>query len=429
MGRVFILFAFLLVSGAVHAAKGKITYLPKDGGPPVDLTPATSFGALAGRYSPIIGIATAAAEACIETNCINMLTGQNAKPPPVPGWSDPATPPQTSGLEAFWSWYNDGSKKFSSALSACASQTAAAYPDGPWVHAGVGETYACGSSICTQCLAEYMPQPGRVETLYYVQEGHDCPTGYQYVNNTCTLIPGSFVQWPSDGKPTFALDSNYNWIPHPNDPDTINPATGQPYTPPPSVGSLYSHDEHGNPTETTVTPQPGGGTKTTQKTQGVNPSTGTTDVTVHETTTNNAGDVVNYTYQYHANTTLTDLGKQSKDLTLPDDYARENTLQNTNTKLQSILDEMKKPPEAPPSIPNNEQGPTNENIPLPQISESGPELGSGGCPADIRIPAMGATITVPTGPICTGAVYVGPMILAFAWFLAARIVAGGLPLD
>jgi len=37
--------------------------------------------------------------------------------------------------------------------------------------------------------------------------------------------------------------------------------------------------------------------------------------------------------------------------------------------------------------------------------------------------------TTLLGPMCLGAGYVAPLILGFAWFLAAKIVGGGLPLE
>jgi len=388
MMRFFVLVLLLMGSAQVYAAKGSIQYLPKNGGPPVELNPAIAFGQLAGRFSPIIGIATAAVQACVEAQCINMLTGKNATPPPVPGWSDPMTPPSTS--PASTSTY----RTCNGANQQCVTDPdPQASCDGSWQLAGA---YHGVFSTGTTCTGYRNSDGAYMGVRSTVPLDFACPTGYQLSGSTCYIIAGQegLVKWPSDGMPTFMLDANNNWIPHPNDPDTINPATGQPFTPPPSVGSLYSHDEYNNPTETTVQPTADGGTKTTQHTQGVNQTTGTTDTTTHQTTTDAAGNVVNYTYQYNANTSLSQV-TQPQNLTIPNDYARENTLQGTNTKLQTIIDEMKKPPEPPPTIPDNEEGPESSEIPLPTISADGPELGSGGCPADISISALGTTITVP----------------------------------
>jgi len=97
-----------------------------------------------------------------------------------------------------------------------------------------------------------------------------------------------------------------------------------------------------------------------QKTQGQDPQTCTTSTTTHETTLNNAGNIINYTYQYSTNTSI----DNSTSGELPTDYARENMLLDTKGKLQEMLDEIKKPPELPGGVNQNEPGPENENIQL-----------------------------------------------------------------
>lgn len=387
-----------------------------------EMATATAAGSLAGRLSPVVGTAIAAIGICLEfEGCASLLPGHDVTPPDVPGWSDPKTPPATT--PASTSSY----QTCNGAGQQCVTDpNPQASCDGSWQLAGA---YHGVYSTGTTCTGYRNSDGAYMGVRSTVPLDFTCPTGYQLSGSTCSLIPGQeqYVKWPADGKPTFMLDANGNWVPHPNDPDTLN-AQGLPFTPPDQWHTQYPHqqDQYSNPTQTHVEPQPNGGMKLQQKTQGVDPQTGTTATTTHETTFNSGGQVINYTYQYNGNTSIS--SSSGSNLQLPTDYAREATLQGTNTKLQSILDEIKKPPESPPGIPDHEEGPQSETIPFPTISESGPELGSG-CPPDISFAAMGTVITVPVGPMCEGANYVGPLIVAFAWLLAAKIVAGGLPLE
>jgi len=424
MNRLMLILVLSLFGSEAHAikAQGPIQYLPKDGGPPITLNPATQFMQLAGRYSPLIGIATAAVQACVETHCFNMITGQNAQPPAVPGWADPSTPPGTTATTT--RYVSNNGAAYDTPSEACtASQHDANWTDPFLESSGLSSYGACDIHSATDPNVTFGGAGG---SWYVPGTNTGCPTGYQLVSGVCQLIPAQAgsVKWPSDGAPTFMLDENNNWKPHPQDPDKINPATGQPYQTPDPFQSLFDQDEHGNPTDTKVTPQPDGGTKTTQKTEGQNPQTGTTDTTTHETTTNSQGTVINYTYQYHQNTTISNT---TQNQALPTDYARENTLAGTKAKLQEILDQMKKPPEPPGPVNQNEPGPENENIILPTISTDGQEFGNE-CPSNITFTALGSTFTISLTPMCQGASFIAPLIVGFAWLLAARIVAGGLPL-
>jgi|GEM_PF-2515001 hypothetical protein len=311
-----------------YSAKGKVELLPKDGGPPVSLSPSIGLGALAGRFASPVGIAVNAIQLCVELQCINMLAGRNAVPPAVPGWADPATPPTPVSTVERFQVYQLFSNKFPTGgrdtkERACAD--------------GVEEFNSAYHGIydpgTPNACKYYSDATGaQLGNLSFYHMPGQCSTGYQYNSSTgqCDLIPGQepFVQWPSDSIPTYYDDGDGVWKPYPRDPDVgglINP---------PSTVSSNDQDENGNPNKITVKPQSDGGVQTTIQTEGVNSGMGTTEVSQHQITTDIFGNVVNYTYQVFENQTINQINTQTGTLQLPDDYAREQTLQQVRDSLR-----------------------------------------------------------------------------------------------
>jgi hypothetical protein len=318
--RLILILVIVLIPGYGYAAKGSVQLLPKDGGPPISLSPSIGLGSLAGRFASPVGIAVNAIQLCVELQCINMLAGRAAKPPAVPGWADPTVPPSSSSF-----WYTAGGYLRSSPELACQAWSAANPQYG--VYTGT----AVGAGLNGDCLTDIWPNGA-------IAYNATCPSGYVFSGGGCMLSNANDARWPNDFIPMYYDDGDGIWKPYPRDPDTGGPL-------PPATLPSYDEDEYGNKNKTTVTPQSDGGTKTTQLTEGTNSQTGRTEVSKHEVTTNSAGDVINYTYQVFENTTLEQVSNTTQvgTIELPNDYAREQTLQQVRDSLQVT----------PQSIPSN----------------------------------------------------------------------------
>jgi hypothetical protein len=328
--RLILILVMAFIPCLGFAARGKVELLPKDGGPPVSLSPSIGVGALAGRFASPVGIAVNAIQLCVELQCINMVAGRAAKPPAVPGWADPTVPP--SSVAGYQRWVTLTSLGgFDTPESAC--QAFVVYKnsiDSVFRY----EYYDVTNITATTGTCRYDQirlSNGVSEGIngFGLTKGNFCPVGYSYSGGTCALSDESAVKWPSDAIDTYYDPNTGVWTPYPRDPDTGSIS-------PPATLPAYDEDEHGNKNKTTVTPQADGGVKTTQLTEGTNPQTGRTEVSKHEVTTNSAGDVVNYTYQVFENTTLEQISNTTQvgTIELPDDYAREQTLQEVRDSLK-----------------------------------------------------------------------------------------------
>lgn len=163
-----------------------------------------------------------------------------------------------------------------------------------------------------------------------------CPTGYSMSQGYCTVIDPWSVKWPADGIPTLQpAPDGTGFVPDPRDPDTVpaNPTSTEIQNP----SKDYHQDQYGNPTSTSIQPQPGGGYKIDQRVQTTNNNQTTT--TINNITINNLGSVTNISSTTvpgpieSASPTAT---PASPNIQFPTDYNRENTQLAVKSKLDEI---------------------------------------------------------------------------------------------
>jgi len=204
---------------------------------------------------------------------------------------------------------------------------------------GVSTTgYYCpdGTTVSgTQCLTPSCPS-GFTLTAGQCVQAATCPTGYAMSQGYCTIVDPGAVKWPADSIPTYIPnDAGTGFIPDPRDPDPI-PSTPTP-TEIQNSPNDYTKDQYGNPTSTSISPQPGGGYKIDQRVQTTNNNQTTT--TINNITINNAGNVTNI-----SSTTVPgpiDLASPAaapaaQKIEFPTDYNRENTQLAVKSKLDEI---------------------------------------------------------------------------------------------
>lgn len=165
-----------------------------------------------------------------------------------------------------------------------------------------------------------------------------CEAGYSLngSNGNCDLTDPEIVQWQPDNVPTVSM-SGGQLTPHPRDPDSAS------LTSPTSNISVTGTNEDGEPVRIDYTARPDGGLDIRVITQ-FNAPDGTTAVNDYRTTTNENGIVQNVVNLNTFNTSIADYagpipgpstGAAPVEIAidLPEDYARENTLQDIRNKL------------------------------------------------------------------------------------------------
>jgi len=193
---------------------------------------------------------------------------------------------------------------------------------------GVSSTCSTGFSnvggTCTKtdCPADYTMNGGTCEKKV-------CPSGFTLSGSTCNPVAGT---WTPDGAPTF-VNSGGTWTLHPKDPDI--PDTGTLPNPMEWTGM----DEYGNPAKVQIVPETNGGVTIKGWTQGVSPG-GQTTTTYNSIYINPAGTFSSAITNVYNGDIVTNSGTSTPPATtaLPTDYQRDATGQQTNTKLQTIID-------------------------------------------------------------------------------------------
>jgi len=195
--------------------------------------------------------------------------------------------------------------------------------------------YTANGATCTNNTTVYTCPSGGTLSGTTCTTSATCPTGYTLSQGYCTVIDPWSVKWPADSIPTYVPTADGTGLmPDPRDPDPI------PATPTPSEiqnpSQNYQQDPYGNPTSTTITPQPGGGYKVDQRVQTtVNNQTSTT---INNITINNYGivtDLGSRTVQGPIGT-ATPTGTVSNNIEFPTDYNKEATQQAVKSKLDEI---------------------------------------------------------------------------------------------
>jgi len=193
------------------------------------------------------------------------------------------------------------------------------------------------------CSALYLPSdpPSHVAISIGLSiDSYSAPTcqdGYGVnAQSRCAPITSEKQHWPVDGQPTIRPSSNGGWENHPSEADTLSGLSNT--NPTVNINGL---DANGNPTLHTITANPDGSVTVNIKTEIPN-SSGSKDVDNLSFTTNQFGDVTSVSNNVYNNTTINQVSPvpatnpqnpQPVDLKLPSDYAREQTLQSVDTKL------------------------------------------------------------------------------------------------
>jgi len=335
---------------------------------PTLLRTANAIGKLASKWPVVIGMSIADAVirdmAGQEVHWLPSGVQPTATHYPVPaGWSSPNNPPAGVGTQVVYrvTLYGTSTLYENTSLQAVAEAQCKAMGDsanGAPQHQMSLVSYSAQGIICAGYL--YGSYSASWSAGGY-SSATSCAAGYQLVSGSCVLNEGTtygYAQWPADGKGTLVNGGQWSgggasghWKDHVREPDAdkVSPPTG--------TFKRSGLDEYGNPTKEDLEPLPDGGVKYRRFTQGED-SVGAPVTVKHEVVTNNAGDVTNNTYQYFANQTIetvyneegTPTAAQPVDLQLPDDYARENTLQGTNEKLEQIKEQLEQDDTAFPAL-------------------------------------------------------------------------------
>ncbi len=169
-----------------------------------------------------------------------------------------------------------------------------------------------------------------------------CPRGYTLSGSVCNLTDPSLVQWPSDGVPTYRPSSSgTTFEAHPRDPDAAPNAGADGFR-------LITLDPFGNPIQEDWLPNNtvslGPGVTFKQSAQiSTDMQTQTTQRTVTADRNATITEVSSQTYNAPISAVNSGIAPSAAAITvnvpplnLPTDYARENTLQSTNTKLDTV---------------------------------------------------------------------------------------------
>lgn len=185
-----------------------------------------------------------------------------------------------------------------------------------------GYTNQGGTCVTQDCPAGYTMNSGTCSKL-------QCPAGFDLSGTMCNPVAGT---WTPDGAPTF-VNSGGTWTLHPKDPDI--PDTGTLPNPMEWTGM----DEYGNPAKVQIVPETNGGVTIKGWTQGVSPG-GQTTTTYNSIYINPAGTFSSAITNVYNGDIVTNSGTSTPPATtaLPTDYQRDATGQQTNTKLQTIID-------------------------------------------------------------------------------------------
>lgn len=177
-----------------------------------------------------------------------------------------------------------------------------------------------------------------------------CPSGYEYDGVACFLTQPDLPKWPSDGQPSYKPDGS----PQTRDPDNgVNPQPLPGYNP--AKNTIMSESgvtPEGYPIAQSITANPA--TQTTTVAQAVQNPNGDT-ATVTRVDVDPDGRVTNIQQQVVPVTqpvtqivqqitgTSASTGSGTGSITIPDDYARENTSQSIRDRIKDILDWLLQP--------------------------------------------------------------------------------------
>lgn len=381
----------------------------------------------------VVGLAAAyilqQGDEAMEQLRIQAGAGNHSGLPNPSGWVDSNTPPNTASIGFGPPQYcTGGSPTTETQPGSCVgvshtSVTAAAQAlcvssgfSGGSPH---GVTDTLWGAVCTGGYTFNAVKP--------IYRPSGCPTGYQMVEGVgCTLTDSPPAKWPSDGVPTITTTpTGFNV--HPRDPDT------SPSTPSDTITTVSTNAE-GEQVVTTYTARPDGGVDVRVLTQ-FNSGEGTSGVNDYRTTINQAGNVSNTSNYNTYNTTITDYagpiaspgtGQQPVSLELPDDYARENTLQSVNNNTETMtlqLGEMRDfMKEAPPSEPVPDTVIPTDDVQIPTTLDANRFELPTTCPTIQNFQAMGRTYDLNLGPMCDLADMLRPLLLALAGLVAFRLL-------
>jgi hypothetical protein len=199
-------------------------------------------------------------------------------------WTDPNTPPQTSNTSQV---YKFGNYSTSNPSQICEFASISNSDIGDYVSID-------GTNIHCQSKA----YPNFQYPINTVLET-SCATGYTLQNNQCVLNDPASVKWPSDGKPTIMKDLNKKWQNVNKDPDQLNDS---------GIGTdtitRSGTDQHGNPTQESITSNPDGSTTYTRKSETIDQTTGQPVTNTTNVQMDSQGNVTNITENNQNNTTL-----------------------------------------------------------------------------------------------------------------------------
>ncbi|MBP1688436.1 MAG: hypothetical protein H6Q33_4579 [Deltaproteobacteria bacterium] len=200
---------------------------------------------------------------------------------------------------------------------------------GAFQSAGTGcpTGYSNVGGTCTKqdCPAGYTMNSGTCSKL-------ECPSGFTLSGSTCNPVDG---MWTPDGSPTFE-NIGGTWTPHPKDPDIPDGSVT-----PPNPWNWTGMDEFGNPTQIQLTATPTGGVQIQTWQQGT--GGGGTSTVTHNTINIGPTGIWNSATTNVYNGDLATVGNgggssPTPQQPLPTDYQKDATGQQTNTKLQTIID-------------------------------------------------------------------------------------------
>lgn len=302
------------------------------------LSTANALGSFAGKWGSVITIGATIAGALLQDyqtppNQLTLLPKKNTTPQSLPGWSNPDSPPSTSSVTILYT-------------ASCQGAVSSVFPDTTCQSCNYPAGTSYDHSTTNTCYYRNNTTGG-VGPYTSVQTSNTCPAGYILNTGTCTLSQPAQVQWPSDGSPSYYPDPDTGTIKEsPRDPDNQN---GNWSSWPGKDQQTYSRsgtDPVGNPTSETVTVTGGSNPTTTieQSQQGVAPDGGP-GVQKQTITYNSNGIVTSVTNQFFYNSTLSNIAPVSSQPTNnpnmdTSDLAKENTLHQTNNKLDSINNKL-----------------------------------------------------------------------------------------
>lgn len=261
-------------------------------------------------------------------NGTNMVPGANAPYPGPEGWPGPDSPPGSIPLAG------QGTALGNTDVTSCGT-VGSTLGAKAWTTTGYQYEIHCapanpGEVGINNCTGMAPSCPGGFYPGLF-QKVLACPDGYTQQGASCNLSNPASVKWPSDGVPTIRPTPT-GWEPYPRDPDPVAPGL---INGPDVVRSGL--DEYGNPQQETWHNNGDGTITGKQVTQGED-TNGNTNVNEKGITIDAGGKVTNVTTTTSSNTTINNYNNSggSVNLQLPNDYARENTLQDIRTKLSDV---------------------------------------------------------------------------------------------